>query len=95
MTDLDEVAVKENARRIDAALAEVGLAGRVFIESDGQRVTFHESVPDATAWRAIALSDPLPGFPCWPCLEARSPIAGRWPTCEHDWRTERWPEVAR
>lgn len=90
-----EVEVRENARRIDAALSEVGHPGSVTVEDDGQQVTINEAVPIATAWRAVALTEPLPGFPCWPCLEARGDRRGRWPGCDHDWRTERWPEVVR
>jgi len=95
-TDASDAELKENARRVDAALAEVGLGDRVTIVRGV--IVIHDSVPDATAWRAVALSEPLPGFPCWPCHEATVPTRngdGSWQACDHDWRTERWPEIVR
>ncbi len=85
----------ESALRIDAALSEVGMGGKVVVQRGV--IVIHESVPDETAWRAVALTEPLPGFPCWPCLSDRSLTRrhGAWPTCDHDWRSERWPEVRR
>ena len=92
----DPVALEENARRVDAALAEIGFGGLVTVTRG--IIVIHDSIPDATAWRAVALSDPVPGFPCWPCREAVGATLngdGPWEPCDHDWRIERWPEIVR
>lgn len=81
--------IEERARRIDAALCEVGFVDCVIVEDGG--IVFHARVPRATMWRAAALTEPLPQFPCWPCLEAHD-APGEWPVCDHDWRIERWPD---
>ena len=78
---------------VAAALAEGGSPNHP-VRWDAERGV--EIMPilgtEAIAWRALAVTDGVvggPGLFCWPCWRDYLP------TCDHDFRTEPWPELER